>query len=58
VFFGIVSDFQSLLDGVCGASWLSEVPGVRLTGHAVAYNFGYGVGDEMDILLAEYKNDA
>ena len=23
----------------------------------ISRNFGYGVGDEMDILLAEYKND-
>ena len=25
---------------------------------SISHNFGYGVGDEMDILLAEYKNDA
>jgi hypothetical protein len=24
----------------------------------ISHNLGYGVGDEMDILLAEYKNDA
>ena len=25
---------------------------------SISHNSGYGVGDEMDILLAEYKNDA
>jgi len=25
---------------------------------SISHNFGYGVGDEMDILLAEYRNDA
>jgi hypothetical protein len=24
---------------------------------SISHNFGYGVGDEMNILLAEYKND-
>jgi hypothetical protein len=25
---------------------------------SISHNFGYGVGDEMDILLVEYKDDA
>jgi hypothetical protein len=25
---------------------------------SISHNFGYGVGDEMDILLSEYKSDA
>lgn len=28
------------------------------TVRSISHNFGYGVGDEMDILLAEYKDDA
>ena len=26
--------------------------------HSISRNFGYGIGDEMDILLVEYKDDA
>jgi hypothetical protein len=36
------------------AALLDRLDDVR----SISHNFGYGVGDDMDRLLAEYKNDA